>query len=152
MVVDDLPIFFKHQQEKDAIHMAAFTYKDPSDYQAFNDHWKKIMADDTVIIKTIIFHQTVAGHVLSYETDGKPEVSYWIGQKFWGKGIATQSLKLFLTEVNIKRPMYARVAKDNIGSIHVLNKCGFKTIEETCGFANGRGEEIDELVLILAGE
>ena len=147
----DIEVFFEHQQEKDAIYMAAFISKNPADRKAFNDHWQKIQSDETVTIKTIVGDDKIVGHVLSYETDGKPEVSYWIGQKYWGNGIATQALKLFLADVNTKRPIYARVAKDNPGSIRVLNKCGFTTIDETRGFANARGKEIDELVMFHAG-
>ncbi|GIN95994.1 hypothetical protein J6TS1_18640 [Siminovitchia terrae] len=29
VIEDDLPIFFKHQQDREANHMAAFTSKDP---------------------------------------------------------------------------------------------------------------------------
>jgi RimJ/RimL family protein N-acetyltransferase len=46
--------------------------------------------------------------------------------------------------------MRARTAKDNVASIRVLEKCGFKAIEEARGFANARGAEIDELVLELS--
>ena len=45
--------------------------------------------------------------------------------------------------------MYARVAKDNLGSRRVLDKCGFTVIGEATGFANARGMEIDELLLVL---
>jgi hypothetical protein len=34
----DLPIFFEQQLDPDAIHMAAFTAKDPADRKAFNAH------------------------------------------------------------------------------------------------------------------
>ena len=151
VVQDDLPIFFAHQQDPDAIYMAAFTPQDPSDRVAFDAHWQRILAADTVIIRTIIWDGEVAGSVLSYETDGEPEVSYWLGKEFWGRGIATQALKMFLADINPKRPMYGRVAKDNIGSIRVLEKCGFQVSEEASGFANARGEEIEELVMILNG-
>ena len=46
-------------------------------------------------------------------------------------------------------PLYARVAKDNAASIRVLDKCGFKLHDEDRGFANARGEEIEEYILIL---
>ena len=36
------------------IDMAAFTAKDPTDQEAFTAHWQRILADTTVIIKTII--------------------------------------------------------------------------------------------------
>jgi RimJ/RimL family protein N-acetyltransferase len=149
VALTDLPIFFEQQQEPEAVHMAAFTAKDPTDRETFNKHWQKIMADNTIIIRTIIWDGQVAGYMLSYEENGKPEVSYWLGKTFWGQGIATQALKTFLAEINQTRPIYGRAAKDNLGSIRVLEKCGFKVIDETRGFANARGEEIEELILQL---
>jgi RimJ/RimL family protein N-acetyltransferase len=86
--------------------------------------------------------------VLSYEDDGKPEVSYWLGKAFWGQGIATQALKAFLADVNQTRPIYGRSAKDNLGSMRVLGKCGFQIIDEMKGFANARGKEIEEVLLV----
>ncbi len=47
------------------------------------------------------------------------------------------------------RPLYARTAADNDGSVHVLMKCRFALHDATRGFANARGEEIDELVYRL---
>lgn len=144
----DLPIFFEQQNEPDAIQMAAFTAKDPIDQKAFNAHWQRILAADTIITRTIVWQEQVAGYVLSYEDEGKPEVSYWLGRTFWGKGLATQALAVFLADVNQTRPIYGRVAKDNMGSIRVMEKCGFVITDETRGFANARGQEIEELVLV----
>jgi RimJ/RimL family protein N-acetyltransferase len=147
VVSDDLPIFFEQQLNQEAITMAAFTAKDPTDREAFMAHWHKILATGTCIIKTILFHGQVAGSVSSYEEEGKPEVTYWLGREYWGKGIATWSLTEFLLHHNQTRPIYARVAKDNHGSYRVLEKCGFRVIGEGKGFANGRGQEIEEFLL-----
>src|SRR5687767_4294744 len=49
----DLPIFFEHQQDAEAVVMAAFTHKDPSDRAAFDAHWARIRASDSVINRTI---------------------------------------------------------------------------------------------------
>jgi RimJ/RimL family protein N-acetyltransferase len=144
---DDLPIFFEQQLDQEAIHMAAFTVKDPTDREAFMAHWHKILGIDTCIIKTILFNNQVAGSVSSYEEEGKPEVTYWLGRDYWGKGIATWALKELLIYHSQKRPMYARVAKDNPGSRRVLEKCGFSIVGEDKGFANARGQEIEELLL-----
>ena len=152
VVEDDLPIFFEYQLDPDANYMAAFTAREPSNREAFTAHWNKIMADATNIIKTIVCDGQVVGSVSSYEDAGKPEVTYWIGKAYWGKGIATRALSDFLAHGNRTRPMYARVAKDNLGSRRVLEKCGFKIVGESKGFANARGEEIEELVLELHGE
>ena len=86
---------------------------------------------------------------MKFEQDGKPEVTYWIGREFWGKGIATKALAEFLGHVPV-RPLYARAAKDNVASIRVLTKCGFCVTGEERGFANAQGAEIQELVLELA--
>jgi RimJ/RimL family protein N-acetyltransferase len=144
----DLPIFFEHQQDPDANHMAAFTAKDPADRDAFTAHWTKILGDDTITVKTILLDGRVVGHVLSFERFGKPEVSYWLGKEYWGKGIATQALSQFLGHVTV-RPLYARAAKDNIASIRVLEKCGFTIYGEDKGFSNARGEKVEEYILKL---
>jgi RimJ/RimL family protein N-acetyltransferase len=149
VIGDDLPIFFDQQLEPEANSMAAFTAKDPTDQEAFTKHWNRILADRTVIIKSIVSKGQVVGSVLSYEEEGRPEVSYWLGKEYWGKGIATWALEEFLERWNKKRPIYARVAKDNLGSRRVLEKCGFTIIDETKGFANARGKEIEELLLVL---
>jgi RimJ/RimL family protein N-acetyltransferase len=79
---------------------------------------------------------------------GKPEVTYWIGKEYWGRGLATQALTHFLSLVTI-RPLYAAAAKDNIGSLRVLQKCGFTIVGYGKGFANARGAEIEEVMLKL---
>ncbi len=147
VVNDDLPIFFEYQLDRDANYMAAFTAQDPTNREAFMEHWHRILADKTNIIQTILFQGQVAGSVSSYEEEGKPEVTYWLGKDYWGKGIATLALREFLAHHNPTRPIYARVAKDNLGSRRVLEKCGFKIIGESKGFANARGQEIQEIIL-----
>ena len=149
VVNDDLPLFFEYQLDHEANYMAAFTAKDPTNREAFMKHWHRILADEINIVQTILFNGQVAGSVSSYEEEGKPEVTYWLGKEYWGKGIATRALKEFLEQKNQIRPIYARVAKDNLGSRRVLEKCGFRIIGESKGFANARGQEIEELLLEL---
>jgi RimJ/RimL family protein N-acetyltransferase len=145
---DDLPIFFEQQLDHDANYMAAFTAKDPTDRQAFDVHWSKILADKGITIRTILYDGQVAGSVLCHSWGGDPEISYWLGKEFWNKGITTHGLALFL-EVVTTRPLYARVAKDNIASIRVLVKNGFTLSGEGMWYSNARGKEIEELVWVL---
>ena len=149
VVEGDLPLFFEFQLDPVANHMAAFTARDPTDRQAFTAHWRKIIADPTTINRTIVCDGRVVGSVSSYEESGKPEVTYWIGRAYWGKGIGTRALTAFLVQVNTTRPIYARVAQDNLGSRRILEKCGFQVIGETKGFANARGKVVEELLLEL---
>jgi RimJ/RimL family protein N-acetyltransferase len=146
---EDLPLFFEHQQDPEANYVAAFTAQDPMDRRAFMAHWTRILGDATKTTRTILSEGQVAGSVSSYEeTAGHPEVTYWLGKPYWGKGIATAALRALLAQVTT-RPMYARVAKDNRASLRVLEKCGFTIIGEDRGFANARGQEIEEWLLQL---
>ena len=144
----DLPIFFEQQLDKYANFMAAFTAKDPADHMAFSAHWAKIMADPGITIRTIQVDGQVAGHVSVHGWFGEPEVSYWIGKAFWGQGVASLALAQFLNIVTV-RPLYARVAKDNLASLRVLEKCGFTIRGEGKGFSNARGMEVEEFILNL---
>jgi RimJ/RimL family protein N-acetyltransferase len=149
----DLPIFFEQQLDPAANQMAAFTAKDPADRAAFTAKWARILDDDTITKRTILFGGRVAGSVSSFMApwSGQLEVTYWLGREYWGRGIATKALTEFLGHLKA-RPVYARAAKDNIASIRVLAKCGFTISGHDKGFANARGEEVEEVVLRLGGD
>ena len=145
----DLSKFFEHQLDPVANLMAAFTPKDPTDRGAFAAHWTRVLGDDAITTRTILFEGRVAGHIAKFDRCGDPEVTYWIGREYWGEGIATEALSALLVELK-ERPLYARAAKDNIASLRVLGNCGFEISGEEMGFANARREEIEELILKLA--
>jgi RimJ/RimL family protein N-acetyltransferase len=65
-----------------------------------------------------------------------------------GRGIATRALTLLL-ELVPARPLYARAASDNAGSLRVLQKCGFQPAGTEKSFAAGRNEDIEETILRL---
>ncbi|MCH8908857.1 MAG: GNAT family N-acetyltransferase, partial [Candidatus Heimdallarchaeota archaeon] len=92
----DLENFFDHQQDPTAQKMAAFVHKDPTDRNAFDAHWIKIRSNQETIIKTILYDDQLVGHIAKFVMFEKPELTYWIDKLFWGKGIATQALLLFL--------------------------------------------------------
>jgi len=145
----DLPIFFDLQRDLAYNHMAAFTHKDPDDRAAFDAHWQKIRANPEIKNQTIVFEGQVAGHIASFVIDGEREITYGIARHLWGRGLATEALRAFLA-IDTNRPLRARAAKDNVGSLRVLAKCGFEVIGEDIGFANARGQEIEEVVLRLS--
>ncbi|HLZ20926.1 MAG TPA: GNAT family N-acetyltransferase [Ktedonobacterales bacterium] len=145
---DDLPIVFEQQLDTAANYMAAFTASDPVDHDAFMAHWSRILADDAIIKQVIVFDGQVVGNIASFEQQGEREITYWIGRHYWGKGIATSALNAFLRHVTA-RPLYARAAKDNIASLRVLEKCGFTRVGEGKGYANARGKEVEEWILLL---
>ena len=121
---DDLPRFFAHQADPEAARMAAFPSRERD---AFMAHWAKILANENVTNRTILVDGRVVGNVGCWEQEGERDVGYWIDRAHWGKGVATAALALFLEQV-AERPLHARVADHNIGSIRVLEKCGFARV------------------------
>jgi RimJ/RimL family protein N-acetyltransferase len=146
----DLPVFFRHTNDPEALRMAAFTARDPADRDAFDAHWARIRSQAGVVIRTVLVDGDVVGSTAVYGEPGEREVTYWIDRAYWGRGIATAALGALLAEIP-ERPLYARAAADNAGSRRVLEKCGFRITAEARGYAAARGEEIAEVVLTLDG-
>lgn len=118
---DDLPIFYEHQRQPAANRMAGFSARERPDFDA---HWARILADEVNILRTIEFNGQVAGNAVSYVEGDRRFVGYWLAQEYWGRGLATQTVRLLVGQI-VERPLYAYVARHNIGSIRVLEKCGF---------------------------
>ena len=138
---EDLPVLFEHQLDAEANRMAAFR---PRDRDAFMAHWARILDDPTVLVRAIETDGTVVGNVGSWTGPGVRLVGYWIGREHWGRGIATAALRAFLEE-DRSRPLHALVATRNLGSIRVLEKCGFERSEEELA----TGDDVEELVFRL---
>lgn len=90
----------------------------------------------------------IVGSIAKFEMEGEVGITYWIDKEIWGKGVATKALRKFLTIENT-RPIFGRVAFDNLGSQKVLEKCGFTRIGTDKGFANARQTEIEEFIYKL---
>jgi RimJ/RimL family protein N-acetyltransferase len=136
----DLPVFYEQQLDPDATRMAAFPARDRASFDA---HWEKnILGNADAIAQTILFDGEVAGNIGSWTQEGIRLVGYWIGKEYWGKGVATRALSAFLQQVT-DRPLHAHVAQHNVGSVRVLEKCGFRVEREVAG------DGVVELVLVL---
>jgi RimJ/RimL family protein N-acetyltransferase len=135
----DLPSFYEQQLDPAATEMGGLPSQEREPFMA---HWHTIMADGSCILRTVLFDGRVAGNMVSFLYFDKREVGYWIGREYWGRGIATEALRQFLREIGT-RPLYAHVAKRNIASRRVLEKCGFAP------FASQAADAADEDVLVL---
>ena len=118
---EDLDVLFEQQREPEAVAMAIFPARER---KAFDAHWRRVLANDRNVVRVIEVDGEVAGNIGSWEQDGKQLVGYWLGRKFWGRGLATAALGEFVDELGV-RPLHAWVATSNVGSIRVLEKCGF---------------------------
>jgi RimJ/RimL family protein N-acetyltransferase len=126
---DDLPILFEHQRDPIAARIAVF---DPRGREAFMAHWRRILADATVVARAVIAGGELAGHAVSFEQSGRRVVGYWLGREFWGRGIATRALAQLVWQI-AQRPLHALVAPSNRGSRRVLEKCRFRRLPEPAG-------------------
>lgn len=137
VVSDDVPVFYEHQIDAEANEMAGFP---PRSWDAFATHWGRILEDESTVNQTVLVNGQAAGSIASFLQNGEREVGYWLGREFWGRGVATQALRAFLT-CEARRPLYAHVARHNVASRRVLEKCGFILIDE----------EPDDFLLVLPG-
>lgn len=142
---EDLPTFHLQQLDLTACAMAGFP---PREYDDFMAHWKKIRGVVTNYTRAILMDEQVVGNIGSWETDGEREVGYWIGKEFWGLGIATAALTEFLSQLPM-RPLFGYAAKSNLGSLRVLEKCGFRVSREANMELHAGGSKIDTCIFIL---
>lgn len=146
--VTDVAVFSEQHSDPDAAHMAAFTVNDACDPDVFGPYWRQILENDAITSYTVQHHGAVAGYVLAYPWAETLEVSYWLGRRFWGQGIATAAVRHLVTLLGV-RPLTAHVAQDNVGSLRVLEKCGFAVMASGSAYSSVRRCEVDEFVLGL---
>lgn len=144
----DLDALFEQMRDPEAVRMAAFTTADPSDRAAFDAHMARVRAAPGITHRAVTCDGHLVGSIASFPIEGQTEITYWIDRAAWGQGIATRALALLLDLVP-DRPMYARAASDNTGSLRVLHKSGFADIGTEISFAPGRNAEIEETILRL---
>ena len=141
---EDVEIFYEHQQELEGAAMAMFPSRERA---AFFTHWATPRARPDARAMTITHGGRVAGYIGSWQEDQKIFVAYWLGKAYWGCGIATAALNAYLTEHELRRPVRAHVAATNIGSIRVLEKCGFEFVSRTTELNPALGVEVEEILM-----
>ena len=114
------------------------------------ERWRAARADPQNTLHAIVCDDAVVGFAGSFMRGHDCEVTYWIEREHWGRGVATRALSLLLRE-ETRRPVFGRVAGDNIASQIVLQKCGFALTGRERAHAAARGIEIEELIYRLDG-
>ena len=148
----DLPVFYAMHNDPEAFRRVVFLPRKKDD---FFKHWAKVLKNRLIVKKTVLYEGKTAGYVVSFfrTGTGKPkrrEIGYWIARKYWGKGLASEGLRLLL-EDHHTRPLFAHVAKTNLASRRVAEKCGFKIIGETVSQTEA-GKDVYEFIFKLSGK
>ncbi len=108
-----------------------------------------MLADPAILVRTVLVDDSVAGHVATWvAADGEPELTYWLGRDFWGRGVGTLALQQFL-RVEQRRPLRGRCAADNHASVRILLTAGFQQVGSEPDYAPARREIVDELIFEL---
>lgn len=141
----DLPTLFQHQRDPEANRMAVANARDE---RAFDAHWAQILGDPTVVARAILVDGCVVGDINCFKSNGQDAVGYWIAREHWGRGIATRALALFLEQL-ATRPLHARVARSNVASLRVLERCGFVVTGYEWAPASDRFPACEEACLVL---
>lgn len=144
----DLDALFRQMRDPESVRMAAFTPEEPDDRQRFDARMSRVMKSPHNTNRAITWNGDFVGSIASFVVDEQTEVTYWVDRAVWGRGIASQALALFLG-VDRTRPLHARAASDNAGSLRVLEKAGFRIVGTEVSFAPGRGVAIEETILRL---
>lgn len=83
----------------------------------------------------IVADDEVVGHITVKGVDrerGEAEIGYWIGRPFWGRGYASEAVRLVVAfafeDLGLRR-LYAHVLAHNPASGRVLEKAGFAPVE-----------------------
>jgi len=147
---DDLDAVFDMMRDPEAVRMAAFTAADPDDRDAFDAWIARNRAADGVSQWVVTEDGAFAGTAAAFNVDGDGdrEVTYWIARHAWGRGVATAALRMLVSREPV-RPLFARAAASNIGSIRVLGHAGFTEVSRMTSYANGQGAEIEEVLFTL---
>ena len=138
----DLPIFHEQQLDADATRMAFSA----CDRAAFHAHWAtNILGNPGAVTQTILFDGQVAGNIGSWPQEVSASSTTGSARSI-GARVSRPRRSAFLHLVT-ERPIHAHVVKHNVGSIRVLEKCGFSLEREES--VEVAGKDVAELVLVL---
>ncbi|WP_396426866.1 GNAT family N-acetyltransferase [Amycolatopsis sp. EV170708-02-1] len=146
----DLDTLYELMRDPESVRMAAFIARDPDDREAFDLHMAKLRTSPDLILRAVTGDGRFLGTIGRFFVDGDAEITYWIDRAVWGRGVASRALALLLEMVE-DRPLYARAASDNLGSLRVLRKAGFAVVGTEIAYASARDAEIEETILRLDG-
>ena len=130
----DLPVYRALLDDPDVWRFLPDSYPAPLSETA---------ARDLIVVSALTDHHDVR----AVERDGEPvgqirlafapgmadrsegEISYWLGRRWWGRGIATETIRRFSALAFAERPdlrsIVARVHRDNTGSVRAVARAGF---------------------------
>ena len=112
-------------------------------------YWLKKTKEDDYSFNIFLKKKLIGGiSITNKQNNTKPELGYWIGEDFWGKGYANEACTKLIEYFFLNTPhniIYASHMKDNIRSKKILTSLGFKFMNTGKKFSISRNEIVDDL-------
>jgi len=154
--LNDIDALVKHANNKKISAFMTNRFPNPYTREDGEEFINSYMDDDPLKVFAIEMEGEVAGAIGVHPMEDifckNAELSYWIGETYWGKGVTTKAVmemvKYGFKNFDVNR-IFARVYGNNPASKKVLEKAGF-TLEaqyEKTIFKNG--EYLDELIFAI---
>ena len=109
------------------------------------DEWLKIVDNEEFNLNIFLNDDLIGGVGLTPIEDDFCELGYWLAVEYWGQGYATESVRGLLSYAKTNTPyekFKANVYKENVASAKVLEKNGFKRLEDREVFSLSRQENV----------
>ncbi|MDF6065329.1 GNAT family N-acetyltransferase [[Kitasatospora] papulosa] len=124
VVQEDLEVFLAQEHDPESVRRSNFP---PREREAFMKHWTtKVLGDPSNRVRAVTVDGVLAGNLVAWWDGDRRFIGYWLGRRFWGRGIGTRALALFLDE-ETERPLFADPFAENTGSVRLLEKHGFRS-------------------------
>ena len=112
-------------------------------------YWLKKTKEDDYSFNIFLKNKLIGGiSITNKENNTKPELGYWIGENFWGKGYAheacTNLIEYFFSNTS-HNIIYGSHMQDNIKSKKILINLGFKFVTNGKKFSISRNEMVDDI-------
>ncbi|MFF4312005.1 GNAT family N-acetyltransferase [Streptomyces sp. NPDC001507] len=136
---DDLELFLAYEHDPEAARRSRFT---PRPREAFLRHWReRVLGNPSGRVRTVVADGAVVGNIVAWWEGERRFTGYWLERAYWGRGIGSRALALFLREETV-RPLFADPFAGNRASVRLLEKSGFVPYE-------GAEHAVDEGFVLL---
>ncbi|MFG1617738.1 GNAT family N-acetyltransferase [Nonomuraea wenchangensis] len=123
VVEEDLEVFLEQEHDPEAVRRSRFPARPR---ERFLTHWRtRVLGDPANRVRAIEADGRLAGNLVAWWEEDRRFIGYWMGREFWGRGIGTRALGLFLAEEPV-RPLYADPHGGNTASVRLLERHGFR--------------------------
>lgn len=118
------------------------------------DHWLGMVTNENPQTNFVILVKNKAVGGIGFEAQEdifrrSAEIGYWLGEKYWGKGIMTEAVQAITAyafdHFDLCR-LYAGVFATNPASMRVLEKCGYEFEGRLKKSITKHGQTIDQFV------